>query len=48
MSLRFLLWLIAGILMLVSAFVPSPRVSLSAMAWALFIFGWAFGEVEVG
>lgn len=48
MSLRFLLWVIAGILMAIAAFVPSPRVSLATMAWALFILGWAFGEVEVG
>lgn len=47
MSLRFLLWVVAGILMLISAFTNSPRVSLTALAWSLFIFGWAFGEVEV-
>lgn len=47
MSLRFLLWVLAGILMAISAFVSTPRISLSAMAWALFILGWAFEGVGV-
>lgn len=48
MSLRFLLWLVAGILMAIGAFVSTPRISLPTLAWALFILGWATGEVEVG
>lgn len=48
MSLRFLLWLLAGILMAVASIVSSPRISLATMAWAMFILGWATGEVEVG
>lgn len=48
MSLQFLLWIVAGILMAISAFVSTPRVSLAALAWALFIFGWAAGsEVQL-
>lgn len=47
MSLRFLLWVVAGILMAISAFVTTPRVSLAAMAWSLFILGWAAGGLGV-
>lgn len=46
MELRLVLWFIAGILMAISAFVSTPRISLSAMAWALFILGFAAGELE--
>lgn len=41
MSLQFVLWLVAGILMVVAAFVSPPRMSLATIAWALFILGFA-------
>jgi hypothetical protein len=41
MSLQFVLWLVAGILMAVAAFVSPPRISLATIAWALFILGFA-------
>lgn len=47
MALRIVLWVIAGILMGISAFVSTPRISLSTFAWALFILGWAAGGYEV-
>lgn len=47
MSLRFLLWLVAAILMAFAAFVNTPRVSLATLSWALFILGWAVSGVEV-
>lgn len=41
MSLATLLYILAFVLMLVSAFVEPPRVSLYRAAWALFILAFA-------
>lgn len=46
MSLQFLLWLVAAILMGIAAFVSPPRFSLATFAWALFIAGFAAGAVD--
>lgn len=47
MSLKVVLWIIAAILMIVSAFVSTPRVSLAALSWGLFILGWAVDGTKV-
>lgn len=47
MSLRIILWIIAAILMAISAFVESPKSTLSTIAWSLFILGWAAGGAGV-
>lgn len=47
MSVQIFLWLVAGVLMAVAAFVSPPRISLSTLAWAFFIFGFVAGGIQL-
>lgn len=42
MTVTQVLWLVAAIVMAISAFVEPPRVTLYKIAWALFLLGLVF------
>lgn len=47
MTLQIVFWIVAAILMAVSAFVQSAPIALDKLAWAFFIAGFAIGGLKI-